>query len=1399
MAAPGNQSPRVNARLTAERWKRVKAIFDSALNANPSERTSFLIAECSGDTDLLQEVESLLASHQEADDFIEAPPSALKPLLATESKTETVFLRPGTRIGAYELVRELGSGGMGSVYLASRADEEFRKNVAIKLIRQGMETDFAVRRFRNERQILARLEHANIARLLDGGSTPEGLPYFVMEYVDGVPLTEYCEREKLPVNERLKLFLEICEGVQYAHERDVVHRDLKPRNILINKHGEPKLLDFGIAKMLGPEHDGRLETTLMGLRLMTPAYASPEQLRGDPATCKSDIYALGVVLFELLEGRRPSDSTLSTSTLPENLNIIVRKAIRELPDARYESASAMAEQIRQYLAGDMVEARETSLAVLPFLMLHADTGTDEYLGAALADSLITKLSNVRRVSVRSTRSVMEHRGKDPVAAGHALAVDYVLDGHLRMSGGRMRITVQLISVRERSPVWAAQFDERAEDLLKLEDALSSQVTQALIPHLSRDERREPSHKQTVNPKAYQAYLKGRWHWSLQNEASMAKALLAFSEAIAEDPEYANAHAGLADYYIWLGMWGGLPAAECFLAAKSAAKRAVELDHSLADAHASLGFSLWAHDHDTVAAQRELHTAIELNPALGRAHQWLGMLHSSLQHHEQAVACLEQARSTDAGCAIFASIQALCLYYAREYGRAISILNSVPGSESEQELVTQIKAWCYLQDGQKEKALPLAKRAAELSGRSAGALMILACATNETGDKAGAERILREMEGLAQERYVSKYFLALVNLSLGNRKECIRCLQQARNEGDWWVLWANVQPRFDVLRRDPAFRADVGAPLPSIGTTKKQYAKRIAVGATLAAALLACAWFAWTRRQTTPFQRFELTKLTTNGLAAHAAISPDGKYVAYALREQGKQALWLRHTSAPNALKITPPLDAELMRLSFSADSNSVTFVAVQANDVGHGTLYQIPVLGGTLQKVADNISGPASLSPDKSQLVSIRGNPSQRQDEMYLSAPDGTGERLLAVRHYPDRFSWPDTPAWSADGKRILCGIEGSDSGGFYIYPASVSVADGSFQIIRSKRWQYLEQAAWLGDGGIMSIGREQDSSFQHMWYLPYPSGKAEPINKDLSNYTGLTATSDNRSMVSVQIQTTTNLYVTKPGKPTVQVTPGLGRYFDVKWTPDGKFVYASDASGTAELWAMAADGSGQRQLTTGIGRSYAPVVSPDNSFLLFHSNRTGNWNIWRMSLDGSKVQQLTFGVQDSNWPQFSVDGKWVIYHHTGAEAMWNLWKVPVAGGPAVQLTTKLSTNPAVSPVDGRIACWFSEDGVRPRLLLAVLPSEGGDKPLRRFEVPSGVATDSPLRWTPQSKGVSYINNIGGSSNIWVQPLDGGAAYPVTNFSWGQIYSFDWASDGSLLYSRGLSTNDVVLLQDRSR
>ena len=445
--------------MTPQRWQQVEAIFQEAAERSIAERPAFLAVACQGDTQLRHEVESLL-SYEAAETVAQDPfdfviKGAARSLV--EKDNEDPFI--GQMVGAYRITGLIKRGGMGAVYLAERADAQFQQQVAIKIIKRGMDTDHIRERFLQERQILASLDHPNIARLLDGGTTEDGLPYFVMEYVTGTALTDYCAARRLSLIERLRLFRQICAAVQYAHQKLIVHRDLKPSNILVNDVGIPKLLDFGIAKLLAPNHASPLTVTEQ--RMMTPDYASPEQVRGQAITTTTDVYSLGVVLYELLTGQRPHQfKTMSLSeieraiceTVPTrpsdavsretnplgrltrqlsgDLDNIILMALRKEPERRYQSVEQFSEDIRRHLEGLPVIARSDTFSyrASKFVRRHK-------IGiAALTFVIVTLLMGII-VTARSAQIARRERARaeNRFAQVRKLSNTFLFDFHDKIS------------------------------------------------------------------------------------------------------------------------------------------------------------------------------------------------------------------------------------------------------------------------------------------------------------------------------------------------------------------------------------------------------------------------------------------------------------------------------------------------------------------------------------------------------------------------------------------------------------------------------------------------------------------------------------------------------------------------------------------------------------------------------------------------------------------------------------------------------------------------------------------------------------------------------------------------------------------------------------------------------
>ncbi|HEY0459907.1 MAG TPA: tetratricopeptide repeat protein [Pyrinomonadaceae bacterium] len=882
--------------MSPERWQKIEDVFQAVVDLAPGERLVYLNENYADDADLIAEIERLISDYEEAGDFIESPVWTDSFMLGAtvrdkiggaideEIKLDKTSSMIGKRLGVYVLTKELGRGGMGAVYLAERADGEFRQRVALKVIKRGMDTDFIVRRFRNERQILATLDHPNIARLLDGGTTDDGLPFFVMEYIEGSPVYRFSDAKRLSITERLKLFVKICNAVEYAHENLIIHRDIKPTNILVTGDGMPKLLDFGIAKILNPELAAdSIDPTATAMRMMTPEYASPEQVRGEVVTKVSDIYSLGVLLYELLTGHRPyrlknralheiarviceeqPDTLGSSLTRDENfvptsannekttleavfesrstsrealkrelsgdLERVVFKALRKDPDERYESARELAADITRYLDGEPVLAPEyhparqaltqslhrtnpgeISVAVLPLKLLGAgangDTG-DDYLCIGLADALITRLSNVRRFVVRPTSSVLKYGSGDtePFTAGEELGVNYVVDGNIRRVGTRLRVTVQLLNTSEGAARWAEKFDEEFTDVLTLEDTISEKIAEALMPQLTGDERDKLKKRGTNSAEAFEHYLHGRHYWNSFTEDGFAKAIVAYYQAIAHDPDYALAYAGIADYHNWLGVYGVLPSKECFQSAVENATKAIELDPELGEAYASLAFAQHGGNFEWSESERNFQTALRLNPNVAETHVWYSIKLTTEGRFTAGINHATRAVELDPQTPFNQHNLGWILYYARQFDKSLRQYQKTAAMFPFYPLAHYGLAWVLRYLGRFEEAVGAANRAQELMRESIFSLHVQGQTFAAAGMREQAEVNLEKLERLSEKQFVSPYHTALIYAFLDDREKALRLLESCSITSEAWLVWLGVEPAFDTLRADPRFKA-----------------------------------------------------------------------------------------------------------------------------------------------------------------------------------------------------------------------------------------------------------------------------------------------------------------------------------------------------------------------------------------------------------------------------------------------------------------------------------------------------------------------------------------------------------------------------------------------------------------
>jgi len=830
--------------MTPERWRQIEEIFLDAVEiSDGAERARFLREKCGTDADLLKEVENLIRQDEDAGT------SMLEPLVERSGIFAFADLGEsdpaiGSRVGNYEILGEIGAGGMGAVYLATRADGIFRKRVAVKIVKRGMDTRHIRRRFRQERQILAALDHPFITPLIDGGTTADGLPFFVMEFIEGERLFDYCDREKLNLRDRLTLFLKICAAVEYAHTQKVVHRDLKPSNILIKANGTPHLLDFGIAKVLDPElhPDTLIEPTATNFRMMTPEYASPEQIRGEAVTPLSDLYSLGVLLYELLTGHRPyrlqnrtpqeiarvvcEEEVVPLSDLGD-LERIILKALRKKPKERYDSVAALAADIANFLEDRPVKAEsfdrvtniqpappatqpeKRSVAILPLTYLGAAVSGDSdeaYLGIGLADALILRLSKVARLVVRPTSSVLRFQANavDAFQAGAQLGVEFIVEGAVRRIGERVRVSVQLLSMKNRATVWAEKFDEKFTDVLELEDNISERVARSLLPQLTGEEEKLLQKRRTNNPQAYEAYLRGRFYANEFKEDSLMKSIEMYREAIRLDPEYTLPHVGIADFYVWAAIFGAMPCKEAYPAAKEELDYALRVDDKLAEAYALRSFIALLYDWDWAEAERLARRAMALNPNYYFAHDAYAHVLVSQGIFGEAVNAIRTAESLDPLAPRAKLITSCVFYQSRQFDKGAAKADEAVRMQENSPPAFLHLGNSLTHDGRAARAVEVLQSSARFWENSALPRYMLCHALVADGQAAEARRVLNEVLSLAETAYVKPYFVAMACAALSENDLAFEWFEKAIEQRDDWMIWFGTDVKLDGLRKDPRY-------------------------------------------------------------------------------------------------------------------------------------------------------------------------------------------------------------------------------------------------------------------------------------------------------------------------------------------------------------------------------------------------------------------------------------------------------------------------------------------------------------------------------------------------------------------------------------------------------------------
>jgi Tol biopolymer transport system component len=549
------------------------------------------------------------------------------------------------------------------------------------------------------------------------------------------------------------------------------------------------------------------------------------------------------------------------------------------------------------------------------------------------------------------------------------------------------------------------------------------------------------------------------------------------------------------------------------------------------------------------------------------------------------------------------------------------------------------------------------------------------------------------------------------------------------------------------------------------------------------------------------QNMQITRITSTGKAQQAAISPDGRLIVYSEQDKGKQSLWVRQVATGSNVQILPPAEVTYRGITISSDGN-YAFCSQRDEKTGISALFQLPVLGGTPRKLLEDIRNGVTLSPDNKRLAFTRLYPGPGDFSLLTANTDGSGEKILAS-HKADL--WFDfTPTWSGDGS-VLAAVLGSYKGGFHYSVVSVKAEDGSETPLTSFRWFLMGKLQWFSDGsGILMAGTERGASLSQIWKLSYPSGDVQRVTNDLNSYDAFDMTADSRSVCVVQSDQQRSFALLPGGNSDAaqRITQGKLLFGDFSWTPDGKILYVQTSAEKWKIHIMDRDGSQRRQVTVDEYNEDTPRMTPDGKNIVYSSFRSGIPNLWRVGLDGTNPTQITGGGEDYR-PAISRDGKWVVFDS------WDLgpntvMKVSIEGGEPVRLSEKNGSRASISP-DGKLVAYLSQDEQKSQQsTVEIIQFEDG-KRNKSFQLPpTAVAAPTnsyaQLEWMPDGKSVMYIDNKGGVSNLWVQPLAGGPPRQITHFQSDAIIYYHWSPDGKYLgVVQGSTTSDVLLMTSTSK